>query len=137
MVKWKLRGATVVSGILGRGAVALYLSIGGFTDASAATITYTTYQIQYYDGISISAPNSVAALAGQIKLTGVSGASFPSTVLAWCVDIYHVLQRSSTFTVDTSQPPLPTLTGAQNLLIGGLMAEGNALLAGSNTTFNG
>ena len=114
-----------------------YLSIGGITEAFSATITYTSYSVQYYDGVHATAPNDITALAGQIKLTGVSGAGFPSTVLAWCVDIYHALSRSGTFTVETPQPPLPTLTGAQNLLIGGLMLEGNALLAGSNTTFNG
>ena len=92
------------SSIVARGAVILYLSVCGFIDAFAATITYTTYQAQYYDCIYATNPNNITALAGQIKLTGVSGDGFPSTVLAWCVDIYHLLSRSGTLTVETPQP---------------------------------
>jgi hypothetical protein len=117
---------------------AFFLGTCGVDVASATTITYTGYSVPYSDGFNITAPNNIAGLAGQIQLTGVSGAGLPSTVLAWCVDIDHFLQNTGTYTVESPQsPPLPMITGSQELKMGGLMVEGNALLAGSALTFNG
>ena len=117
---------------------AFFLGTCGVDVASATTITYTGYSVPYSDGFNITAPNNIAGLAGQIQLTGVSGAGLPSTVLAWCVDIDHFLQNTGTYTVELPQsPPLPMITGSQELKMGGLMVEGNALLAGSALTFNG
>jgi hypothetical protein len=108
--------------------------------AAATTVSYTAYSIPYFDGFNVTAPTSLTGLAGQIQLTGVSGdAGLSSTIDAWCVDLYNYLQNSGTYTVENPQsPPLPPMiTGAQELKMGGLMVEGNGLLAGSALTFNG
>jgi len=114
--------------------IALGLVACGVDVASATSITYTGESLNYGDAAHIYTPNNIVGGAGQIKLTGVSGGGFPSTVLAWCVDIYHNLQNSGTYTPESPQtPPLPVLTGAQILQIGGLMSEGDTLLAGSGS----
>lgn len=97
---------------------ALFLGSFGVDVASATTIAYTGYTVTYGEHISITAPVHSGFTAGQIKLTGVTGGSL-STVLAWCLDIYHDLNVSSGY-VDGA----PAVNGK----IGGLMVEGNAYL---------
>jgi hypothetical protein len=101
-------------------AASVFLSVSAGGVASATTITYTSYSVPYRDGIAISQPNNIAGAAGQIILNGVTGWNVNPT-LAWCLDIFNVLQGSGTYDLGG-----PVVNGK----IGGLMLQGNAYLAG-------
>jgi hypothetical protein len=132
---------------------ALLLATCGADTASAntlGTLTYTGFsQPAGSDPVTVSSSISptISGLAGQIQLSGVTLTGNTglvlgpgSTILAWCVDINDILQSSSTYTVQTPQQtpnssPLPNITGGQILEMGGLMQEGNKLIAaGSSLT---
>lgn len=121
-------------------AAALFFSISGVTTALATTVTYTGRSV-VGDFISITHPRDVDGTAGQITLTGVSGLGAQSTLLAWCLDIYHNLQSSGSYQVVgplSGTPPVNSDWGS----IGALILQGNNLLATlatdtSTTTLNG
>src|SRR5262249_6291112 len=95
-------------------AAALSCSLGPGR-ASAVPITYTSANIPFGDTISITAPNAVISVAGQIVLTTGS-----ITVLAWCIDIFHHL--TSPVTYSSGLPSVTTsLDSSQIARIGGLM----------------
>ena len=118
--------------------VALLGLWGVDTAGAVATVTYTGISgPPPGDDVSISAPNNVAGIAGQIVLTGVtlSGVTgAPSPFVAWCVDIYDYLNDFGTYTVGTPgsaadhNSALDGLSAANISKIGGLMVEGNNLL---------
>ena len=104
--------------------------------AMATTFTYQSYsETPQTSNINISAPNAISGSMGQIVLhSGPNNTG--NTLEAWCLDIYHYLQSSSTYTTF----PLttagtggsnPTLSTTQIWQIGSLMVNGGALI-GSN-----
>src|SRR6266567_9409526 len=95
---------------------ALFLGTCAVNVASA--FSYTSYSVTEGETISITLPTKETFTAGQIHLDGVTGGSL-STVLAWCLDIYHDLNVSSGYAAGAP---------AANGIVGGLMAEGNAYL---------
>ncbi|SRR5712691_6684512 len=129
MAEFQLRAAAVALKLARWSALpagaALLLGTCGVDFARASTITYTGANVPYGDQISILTPHAVTGEAGQVKLTLAGG----GTIVTWCVDIYDFLQGSGTFTVGT-----PAFSDPVRGLLGGLMVEGNSLLAGAGTT---
>jgi hypothetical protein len=115
-------------------AMAIVATTFGAQSASAANIAYTGYS-WIGDNISISSPHSVSGGAGQITLTGVSNYS-SSTILAWCLDIYDFLQTNGTVKGGGPLPPPSPLPPNFNK-IGGLMQEGNTLVAQGSLSYDG
>ena len=115
---------------------ALFFSVSGAEVASATTITYTGYS-WIGDVIHISTPRNVTGGAGQITLTGVVATpqtGFSSTIVAWCLDILHDLTQPGSYTTGgplSGSPP----TGSDWSKIGGLMLQGNNLLAQAGPIF--
>ena len=114
-------------------AAAIIATTFGVQSASATNITYNGYT-WIGDNISISAPNNVAGGAGQITLKDVNN-NASSTLLAWCLDIFDFLQTSGTYVLGgqlqpPGQQPVPVLNDAH---LGGLMSEGNTLIATGQT----
>jgi hypothetical protein len=103
---------------------AVFFNVSAANVANAISITYSSVSVPYRDNIQISEPHNVAGAAGQIILNGVTGWNL-DPVLAWCLDIFHFLQNSGTY--DVSGPLV-------NGKIGGLMLQGNALLASPGST---
>jgi hypothetical protein len=111
-------------------AAAIVATTLGAQSASAANITYTGYS-WIGDNINISSPNTVSGGAGQITLTGVGGYT-SNTLLAWCLDIYDYLQgnNGTKYTYTIGGP----LTNGK---IGGLIKEGNELVAAGSLSYDG
>jgi|SRR5665213_1704128 len=112
------------------------LLVVGANAASAATFTYSSYDVTNEQNISISAPNSISGGAGQIVLIG-SGANVGQTILAYCLNIYTYLQGAGTYqigplTTAGSGSPNPALTNTQISEIGSLIVNGNALISTSH-----
>jgi len=127
---------TNFKGILVGITTAVVATTFGAHSASAAPISYTGYSF-IGDNISISSPHVVSGGAGQITLTGVTGYT-SNTILAWCLDIYDFLQGNGTVNGGgqlPSPPPSPPLPNFNK--IGGLMQEGNALVAQGSLNFDG
>ena len=101
---------------------------GTVSQARAGSVTYTGYSVLNNQNVTLNDPSigvsNETGGSGQITLSGTNtpGGSLP----AWCVDILHVLQGSSTFTTGTT-------------LAGDFAGKANALLSngiptlGSNT----
>jgi hypothetical protein len=104
-------------------AAALFLGTCSVDIAAATTITYSSYT-WIGDDIQINSPNHIFGGAGQITLDTSSG-----NILAWCLDVTDYLLSSGTYSVSTPAT-LPQLSAAQDAVIGSLIVEGNALLAG-------
>jgi hypothetical protein len=104
-------------------AAALFLGTCSVDIAAATTITYNGYT-WIGDDIQINSPNHIFGGAGQITLDTSSG-----NILAWCLDVSDYLLSSGTYSVSTPAT-LPQLSAAQDAVIGSLIVEGNALLAG-------
>jgi hypothetical protein len=105
------RTLTVAAAIIG--------TIFGAQGASAATVSYTGYT-WIGDNISISSPNAVTGGAGQITLTGVTGLGSTTSLVTWCLDVFHGLTNGGSFTPQGQLSPANSTN-----LIGGLMVEGN------------
>jgi hypothetical protein len=97
-------------------------------NSASADVTYTSYTFTGIN-VQITGPTSVSGGAGQIQLHLSNG----STLLAWCIDVFDVLQKSGgTYSVKPSGP-INNVSPSVASHIGGLMAEGNALVAAGKT----
>lgn len=139
-----------IRGILVRIATACRLPIAaaivatsfGAQSASATNITYTGYS-WIGDNITINSASgvpvnpAVSGGAGQITLTGVSNYT-SNTLLAWCLDIYDYLQGSGSYAPGGQLPSPPPSPPHPNFnKIGGLIQEGNTLVATGSLTYGG
>jgi hypothetical protein len=126
--------ATVVGAALG-----LYT-----TSAAADNITVTNIAMPYRETLTIGNPlsPSVGAYVGQLVLTTSTGA----TLDAWCIDLYHdaglgnqnpALTYADVPILSNNDPDYANgspLTAAQIAEIGGLVADGDSLLAAGGNT---
>jgi hypothetical protein len=116
------RGATRLAA-----AVALLATVG--MNSASADVSYTSFT---WTGINfdITGPFHADNVgAGQIQLHTTTG----STILAWCLDIFDDLQKSGTYAVTPNGPINGVSHPADGPHIGGLMAEGNSLIAANHT----
>ena len=114
-----IRTLTIAAAIIG--------TTFGAQPASAANVNYTGYSF-IGDNISISNPTSVTGGAGQITLTGVTGlGSSVTSLVTWCLDVYHYLAGNGGVTGFTPQGQLSPANSTN--LIGGLMLEGNNFIS--------
>lgn len=81
-------------------------ALGAVAPAAADTLKYGGAWFAPYSGtftISDSSPYRapVTVYAGAFKMTDISGGTLPagSTFMAWCVDIYHFLSPSTSYTL--------------------------------------
>jgi hypothetical protein len=110
-------------------AAALALSGTVAINKASADVAYTSYTYTG-DVIEITAPGlDITGGAGQIQLHTTTG----STILAWCVDIYDWLQSSGTYAVTANGPINGVSNPSDGPKIGGLIVEGNALVAANKT----
>jgi hypothetical protein len=110
-------------------AMALLGTVG--VNTASADVHYDSYT-WIGIGVNITSPHNVSGGAGQITLN----LDNHSTILAWCLDIFDWLQPSGTYAV--GQTGLGNMTPQSNGHIGGLMVEGNQLIAqllASHTNF--
>src|SRR5262245_53890918 len=115
---------------------ALFFTTWGAQTASADTVTYAHFD-WIGDTIHINNPRNVTGGAGQITLTGVvsNPPGFPSTIVAWCLDIMHDLQQGGSYTVGGALSGTPPGGSGWNK-IGGLMLERNNYLAQGLLTYH-
>src|SRR5260370_41886105 len=88
-------------------AIVFCLCVSGV--ASADTLSYTDFNLQFGDNVSFQATGgnlsgtlSFNDPAGAIQLTGVTTSPpnlFPSTLQVWCIDLAHGLLAPGTFTI--------------------------------------
>jgi len=105
------------------GATALGLGLAG--PAGATTFTYSGYSVVNDQTVSITGPGSFSESggSGQIVLTG-SGPDAGHDLTTWCIDIFHYLEGSGTYTLG----PPSGLSSAQIGEIGALIIYGNTHL---------
>jgi hypothetical protein len=108
---------------------AIALSAGVGINSASADVSYTSYSL-IGDRVEISAPGEqISGGAGQIQLHLTTG----STLLAWCLDIYDFLQPSGTYAVTPNGPINGVTHPADGAKIGGLIVEGNSLVAANKS----
>lgn len=118
-----------------------------WVSAGAATFQYSGYGVVNAQGVTIAGdvPDTGSGyLAGQIDLYG-TGANLGQTIDAWCIDAYHILQGSDTYTVvggtltsngtiTTGPADFNNLTNVQQGEIGALVRWGDAHIANYNNS---
>ena len=110
--------------------------VAGSGVASAATYTYSGYNVTNEQGIHITSPNNISGGMGQIVLTG-SLLDIGNNLAVWCLDVFDWLQGSGTYNSGNLSSSVPngntfaTLSATQQSEIASLAAHGNAHIGDS------